>query len=640
MAKQYLDTHGVDLLWGKIKTTFSNKKTTSDELTKLGKSITKLDGTVTENKKDTESEITSINKKQSSLSNEFYRVKDEILETGETSDTFVHVEDSAMAEMQELEVDGVCEQVTTTGKNLINIEDYNKSSPLTILSINNREIKFTTDSGVTFEQTIFFRHVALKANKTYTVIRTKSKGIPTTMGMLELYDGATWKKVILHGSKNSDTFTVDKDGVYLIRVKLANANQDGYTGIISNIMISEVGGDYEPYTGGQPSPSPDYPQDIKTITDSLSVTSCGKNILNNTTKYPKLSRGVTVTFENQTYILNGTVSGTFTNVTDNINFSIPLGTYKISVDSPKNFNINLKLTYEDGSATDVCIVKNESYKVFTLTKKIKFMYVFISALTDGQVLNDVQFKFQLMKNSSDSDSSVEDYIQSQITANLPEGEFIGKIDDTYKDTLSVDLQDDGKYHLVLNKNIGKRILNSGNMSSRIVLNTGDILYRTMKIIDTSIDKVFIILCNRYVGIEKPANRKDGNIYWNSINMTIDIIDDRTNITTIDEFKTWLSTHNVEVYYLLKTPYIIDLGVVDMPLSYDDITNIFTDSDLLPKINAKYYRNFTSTIQNLQVNNKALKQELVDINNRLDALESASASVVSDEPAEESEVIEQ
>ena len=72
----------------------------------------------------------------------------------------------------------------------------------------------------------------------------------------------------------------------------------------------------------------------------------------------------------------------------------------------------------------------------------------------------------------------------------------------------------------------------------------------------------------------------------------------------------------------------------MPLSYNEITNLFTDSDLLPTINAKYYRNFISTVRNLQVNEKALKQELIDINTRLSALESAQTSVVN-----ESEVVE-
>ena len=88
------------------------------------------------------------------------------------------------------------------------------------------------------------------------------------------------------------------------------------------------------------------------------------------------------------------------------------------------------------------------------------------------------------------------------------------------------------------------------------------------------------------------------------------------------------------YCELETPYVVDLGVVDMPITYDGTTNLSIDSYLLPQINAKYYRNFISTVRNLQVNEKALKQELIDINTRLSVLETAQTNVVS-----ESEVVE-
>lgn len=56
-----------------------------------------------------------------------------------------------------------------------------------------------------------------------------------------------------------------------------------------------------------------------------------------------------------------------------------------------------------------------------------------------------------------------------------------------------------------------------------------------------------------------------------------------------------------VYYVTIKPYTIDLGPIEMPLTYNEITNIFTDSDLLPKINATYYRNFKQTIKNINNN---------------------------------------
>ena len=97
---------------------------------------------------------------------------------------------------------------------------------------------------------------------------------------------------------------------------------------------------------------------------------------------------------------------------------------------------------------------------------------------------------------------------------------------------------------------------------------------------------------------------------------IRVVRDNTGKVTVDKS----GKQNGRGAYLKK-----DLEVVDMPLSYNEVTNIFTDSDLLPQINVKYYRNFVKTVQNLQVNEKALKQELIDINNRLSALETAKAS---------------
>ena len=102
---------------------------------------------------------------------------------------------------------------------------------------------------------------------------------------------------------------------------------------------------------------------------------------------------------------------------------------------------------------------------------------------------------------------------------------------------------------------------------------------------------------------------------------------------------FIKNSNTDVYYALNTPYTLDLGLIDMPLAYKEVTNIFTDSDLLPKIAAKYYRTFQTTIQNLQINEKSLKQEIIDLNNsisditkRLEALESSNATTVEESEA--------
>lgn len=66
---------------------------------------------------------------------------------------------------------------------------------------------------------------------------------------------------------------------------------------------------YEPYTGGQPSPSPDYPQEIKSVVNPT-VKVCGKNLLNATLQ-TTTRNGVTCTANGDgTYTLNGTTTTT------------------------------------------------------------------------------------------------------------------------------------------------------------------------------------------------------------------------------------------------------------------------------------------------------------------------------------------
>lgn len=224
-------------------------------------------------------------------------------------------------------------------------------------------------------------------------------------------------------------------------------------------------------------------------------------------------------------------------------------------------------------------------------------------------------------------TSYVDHLYSQITAKLPAAEFIGKIDGTYKDTLKVVYKEDGKHHLVLNNIISKTVLNGTQpISYSRVINDDKFVAQfsigtAIKPSSTMVSDKFIYMSNGWAS--NSENISTGGSKNNLLQ--IKILQSRLEEISSNGLTNWLSTHHVEVYYVLEKPYEVDLGIVDMPLSYDEITNIFTDSDLLPQINAKYYRNFTKTVQNLQINEKALKQELIDINNRLTALETAKAS---------------
>ena len=81
-----------------------------------------------------------------------------------------------------------------------------------------------------------------------------------------------------------------KEGEAFIRVTGAN------TAAPQNFMFNEGNSikPYEPYTGGKPSPSPEYPQEIESVGDAgeISVEVCGKNLIAGRKFYGNSSNGI------------------------------------------------------------------------------------------------------------------------------------------------------------------------------------------------------------------------------------------------------------------------------------------------------------------------------------------------------------
>lgn len=105
----------------------------------------------------------------------------------------------------------------------------------------------------------------------------------------------------INGNK---AFTLDKDANFVAVFVFADANK--YVDITFTPMIEKgsTATSYEPYTGGQPSPSPDYPQEIKSVVNPT-VKVCGKNLLNPTLQTTTQNRVTCTNNGDGTYALNG-----------------------------------------------------------------------------------------------------------------------------------------------------------------------------------------------------------------------------------------------------------------------------------------------------------------------------------------------
>lgn len=185
-----------------------------------------------------------------------------------------HITDSDNGKIQDIMLYGKSEQFTTTGKNLLKIKDGTQTT---------RGVTVTAKDGV----------VALKGTATetgYAILDVDSfvldgtyilsSNIPTNVGTKTLILNKLFKAVLMQGKSN----TLENAEASKVCFNVT----EGKTYDISNILVQlekgSVATSYEPYTGGQPSPSPDYPQEIKSVVNPT-VKVCGKNLLQPNIKF-------------------------------------------------------------------------------------------------------------------------------------------------------------------------------------------------------------------------------------------------------------------------------------------------------------------------------------------------------------------
>ena len=573
------------------------------------------------------------------VSNRVYRIENNLYDSGTAEGYFINIEDSSYSEFQNVSVDGVCEQKTTTGKNLLNPIKFNNDEyfGITFKTLGDGSISLNGTASETIYRTI--GNADLKANTNYTLstdidntsnIQFYFNGEPTS-------SGTNWIPV----SNNYTVFSVNND------ISNAQINITIKSGATVNMTFKvqlEEGSaatSYEPYTGGQPSPSPDYPQPIEVIEEDFNVTSCGKNIFD----YDKFLDDIGDSL---------TIEGTSNNFTYTSNSSIPsvLGTFKFNFKEKTSYSFSgkisssfangaMKVIYTDETSFyiynkwDGTSLSQEFFKTTDGTKTIK--QIELSSYGTNTVFEISDF----MISQDLTEQPYEPYQGTTTTIALPEGQFAAKISDTIKDQFRIAYNEsDGNYHLYLDKNVGKTILDgSENWSlysqnpNRFVLNTPS-SYINMK------SSTYNTICDHY---KYDASGSNYPCYATGETYAIQIYDNQ--FTTVDDLKAWLQSNNVTVYYQPANPQTIDIGKVQMPLTYYPVTNVFTDCPLLPTIEVAYYRDFKTTIE-------AMQEDIASNTSRIETLEEqlqSQAITISNlenritalEPTQtESEVVEQ
>lgn len=163
-----------------------------------------------------------------------------------------------------LEPRGQCKQDSTTGKNLFNGNAVSTTTP--------------ANWGVSFENNV----LTIEHKNTY------STGTPTLdLGVLPsgtyVLSGTLGDRITLNRNGSYSTIlasgdTFSSDGTESISLNFGNTQATTKTYKNVQVELGSTATDYEEYTGKQPSPSPNYPQQIHEVSGDNEIKVCGKNL--------------------------------------------------------------------------------------------------------------------------------------------------------------------------------------------------------------------------------------------------------------------------------------------------------------------------------------------------------------------------
>ena len=219
---------------------------------------------------------------------------------------------------------GKSTQVTTTGTQLIDINSFRKDDNYSVKIVNNYSIELTStiekdasDSSKVYSNALIDADILV--GKTITMSYDEwNSNVPNETAVCGIVYNINGKNYYEH-LQNSRIKTVTiplgakdcKVRLFLIENASATVKAGTYTAIIKGLMICEgtVAKSWEPYTGGKPSPSPDYPQKIQSAGDdgNLNVMVRGKNIFPGPEQPKTVERnGLTFSYKDGMYTLSGT----------------------------------------------------------------------------------------------------------------------------------------------------------------------------------------------------------------------------------------------------------------------------------------------------------------------------------------------
>ena len=460
-----------------------------------------------------------------------------------------------------LSIDGKTEQDGTSGAQLAKSVYVGNSLGIYAVALRlDAELKPSTTYTITFNGTVgngYYTNEALFTNSSYMTVEnglvTVTCTTKDTLPSEQYTEGSGW--IILKNSKENST--------------------NSFTDVMLNAGSTAL--PWEPYTGGQPSPNPEYPQEIRSVVVN-EVKARGTQLFDTSKLTAKTQGSVTVSFENGKIITSGDASNVTTIDTrykysneETVRMLSGIDSLTLSVDELSNAYPVVYLRDKDSNE----VIANCSIDSSKTVKTLDISTVDLSkcVLQIGAYMMSSQgAKFRtakVMLNAGTEALPWEEYRSNSITLSQPiELNGIGDVMD--------ELTPDGVVRKVAKYN--------GSWSIGAISSSSSGQRLTARAYDMVTTPHCPVLCSHAIFAEKSPYNTVGDYIATSeaYNNKIDLRFSEVRFASSEEVNAWIEENNVETYYQLATPITEPLPTADQIalrslLSYDGVTYLETSS---------------------------------------------------------------
>lgn len=343
----------------------------------------------------------------------------------------------------------------------------------------------------------------------------------------------------------SDTYSridirIDKDAVCSnFRIKL--------------MIAQTTNADYEPYVGGQASPSPDFPQAVQVVKGSNTIKVSNKNWFDKDNAHSINAYINTTTMK---FALSSTVKTYWIACQPNT-------TYTIQKILSKQFRVGTSNEIPSVDSSLLQAFQNNDITQYTITTDSQAKYLCINirnsssdTLTEQEILDSIQIE---------KGSTATDYVEHEeqnLPLTLPEGMEMCKIGD-YKDWFVKDL-DSGKWYK--DEIIEKDVLDGNEVWNK---NTGT----GYEGVYYSPNKSFVANLG-FCDIYSRFNNYNAHDYAFNTNGGAIVIKNK-DIKTVEDFKNALKNKNATTYFVRINPQLIEITDTTLISQLDKLYEVIT-----------------------------------------------------------------